>query len=183
MARRSWPIEAVVGVIWGRRGNDSLGAASWLQFCKKSAWIWLQISLKETPISAAIFATITPRSGCDRASIVMLVLRRSPADRLETNPRRSRDRISSIAARSRHDRGSIGLRSWSSSTMFRCRSMEIQRFGEVHASTQWEEIGTIEGHPMEIQAIVIRTIFVVRAICCRPRDGDRTHQETPRGHR
>ena len=62
----------------------------------------------------------------DRATIVVLVLRRSLAGRLETNARRSHDRISSIAARSRRDRGLIGLRSWSSSTMFRRRWIELQ---------------------------------------------------------
>ena len=61
-------------------------------------------------IYAVIFATIAPRSGRDRASIVVLMLRRSPSDRLETNPRRSHDRISSIAARSRLDRAAIAAR-------------------------------------------------------------------------
>ena len=60
------------------------------------------------------------------ATIVVLVLRRSPVSRLETNARRSHDGISSITARSRRDRGSIGMRSWSSSTMFRRRWMELQ---------------------------------------------------------
>ena len=123
---KSWPLEAVVGVGWRRRGNDSMGAASWLQFREKLAGIWLQFSVNEASISAAIFATIAPRSGYDRASIVTLVLRRSPADRLEMNPHWFRARISSIAARSRRDRGSIGLRSLSSSTMLRRRPMKIQ---------------------------------------------------------
>ena len=145
-----------------------------------SATNQLELGFNFASIFATIFATIAPRSGRDRASIVVLVLRRSPADRLETNPQRSHDRISSIAPRSRLDHGSIGLRSWSSSTIFRRHSMEIQRSGEVHASPQWEEIRMIEGHPMEIHAIVIRTIPVVRAIRCRLRDGDRTHQKAPR---
>ena len=63
-----------------------------------------------------------------------------------------------IAARSHRDRGSIGPRSWSSSML--CLRRRI-----------------------EIQVIVIRTITVLRAIRCRPHDGDQTHQETPRASR
>ena len=78
-------------------------------------------------------ATIGPRS----ASIMMLELRRSLDDRRETNPRRSRAIISSIAARSRRDRGvlprsSIAVRlcsnewtiaiNWSYAPRSRCRS-------------------------------------------------------------
>ena len=60
-----------------------------------------------------------------------------------------------IAARSRRDRGSIGPRSWRSSTIVLCRRIKIHM-------------------------IVNRTIAVLRAIRCRPHDGDRTHQEAPR---
>ena len=68
----SWPLEAVMGVVWRRCGNESLDVASWLKFREKSAWIYLQFGLKEIPISAAIFATIAPRLDRDLASIMML---------------------------------------------------------------------------------------------------------------
>ena len=55
-------------------------------------------------IFAAIFTTIAPRSGRDRASIVVLVLLRSPSVRPATIPRQ-------ISSRSRLDRAAISVRS------------------------------------------------------------------------
>ena len=91
-----------------------------------SATILLQFLLQNGHDFRHDRATIGPQSDRDRAMIVVLVLRRSPAGGLDTNARRSHDRISSIAARSHRDRGLIGLRSWSSSTMFRRRWIELQ---------------------------------------------------------
>ena len=125
LARRSWPIEAVVEAVWRSHGSDSLGRHRGFPIGLKYAWIWLQSGLKKTTFSA----TIGSRSGHDHGLIMTLSRRRSPADRGETNPRRSRAGISSIAARSRRDRGSIGLRSWSSSMMFRLRPMKRQENG------------------------------------------------------
>ena len=62
---KSWPLEAVVGVGWRRRGDDSMAAASWLQFREKLAGIWLQFSVKE----AYIPPRYSPRSRHDPATI------------------------------------------------------------------------------------------------------------------
>ena len=58
-------------------------------------------------IFAAIFATIAARSGRDRASIVVLVIRRSPSVRPATIPQRNLLDRGSIAPRSRFDRAVI----------------------------------------------------------------------------
>ena len=50
-------------------------------------------------------ATIAPRSNRDRATIVVLILHRSPADRLETIPQGKNCDRGSIAARSDRNRG------------------------------------------------------------------------------
>ena len=78
-------------------------------------------------------ATIAPRSGHDRVSIVILELGRPPSDHVGSIPRQNLCDRGLIASRSRLDRGSIGPRSWGSSTTILCRPMEIQRSGEFHA--------------------------------------------------
>ena len=54
-------------------------------------------------IFAAIFAMIAPRSGCDRASIAVLVVRRSPSFRPATCPWQNLLDRGLIAPRSRFD--------------------------------------------------------------------------------
>ena len=81
---KSWPLEAVVGVVWRRRGNESLDAASWLQFREKSAWIWLQISLQE----GHDFRHKRPRSRRDRASIVLQMLQEMTIESRGIDPTR-----------------------------------------------------------------------------------------------
>ena len=157
---------------WSGRGGWFM--ASWERFLGTMSWLPFCFRI------AIILATIGPRSGHDRAAIGPRSWSRSFVDRRALEWRWFHHVSSPIAARSRRDRGSIEPLSWSSSTIIICRPMEIKHSGEVHASPHWEEIRTIKGHPMEIQAIVIRTIPVVRAICCRPRDVDRTHQKAPR---
>ena len=92
---------------WSVRGSGFqaswrrfLGHGSWLQIRDESAWFQLQFCFT----CATIFATIAPRLGHDRASIMTLELCQSLADRWETNPLRSRAIVSSIAARTRRDR-------------------------------------------------------------------------------
>ena len=126
MARRSWPIEVVVEADSWLCGSDSLGMDRGFNSATNQLEFGFNFASIFATVFAAIFATIALRSGRDRASIVMLVLRRSPVDRLETNPQRSHDRISSIAAQSRRDRVVIGLRSWSSSTMYLDRLIDLQ---------------------------------------------------------
>ena len=90
-----------------RRGSDSLGmgrgfnsAMNRLEFCFNFASMF-------ATIFAPIVATIAPRSGHDRASIVVLVVRRSPSFRPATCPRRNLLDRGSIAPRSRFDRAAI----------------------------------------------------------------------------
>ena len=97
---------------------------SWLQFRDESVVSLASILLPNSHDFCHDRATIAPRTGRDRATIV--VIRRSPSDQLETIPRRFHYEISWIAARSRRDRGSIGPRSWSSSTIFLRRWIELQ---------------------------------------------------------
>ena len=84
--------------------------------------------------------------------------------------------------RSRLDRGSIGPRSWGSSTAILCRPMEIQRSEGFHASPQWKEVGVIESHPMRIvrsesihttpQIAKIMTVHAVLPITEKSRPSD-----------
>ena len=107
------------------RGNDSMGAASWLQFRKKSAWIWLQISVQGTSPSA----TIGPRSGHDRGpESSSIVVSSSRNDSAAKDVQSRLDRVV-IAARSCRDRGSIKPQSWSSSTTPPRRPIDLQVTG------------------------------------------------------
>ena len=81
------------------------GHGSWLQIRDESTWFQLQFRFTCPTIFTTIFATIAPRLGRDRASIKLLQLRRSLADRWKTIPLRSCAIFSSIAVRSRRDRG------------------------------------------------------------------------------
>ena len=128
-----------------------LGHGSWLQFRNESVMANASILLPNRHNFCHDQAILGPRSGRDRATIVVLILRRSPADRRETISQRKRCDRGSIAPRSRLDRTAIV----GSSTSCLCR-------------------------PMKIQAIVIRTIIVVHTIRCRPRDGNWTHRRAPR---
>ena len=83
------------------------GHGSWLQFRDESAWFQLQFRFTFATIFAAISATITPRSGRDRASIVVITLLRSPSVRPATIPRRTLLDCGSIAPRSRFDQAAI----------------------------------------------------------------------------
>ena len=104
---KMWAIEAVVGVVWRRRGNESLGAASWLQFHEKSARIGLQISLQE----GHDFRHDRPRSRRDRALIGRRSCSRRSRKCRKIATKRIRDESCKIAVQSRHDRGSISARS------------------------------------------------------------------------
>ena len=92
-----------MGAVFKRRGGASLGmgrgfnsAGNELQFCFEKGMI---------------FGMIGPRSGHDRATIFILVDRRSSSGRLEAIPQGKDCDRSSIAPRSWLDRGSIGPRS------------------------------------------------------------------------
>ena len=128
-----------------------LGHESWLQFRNESVIAKASILLPNRHDFRHDQATIAPRSGRNWATIVVLILHRSPADRWKTIPQRKSCVRGSISTRSRLDRTAIV--GSSTSCLFR---------------------------PMKIQAIVIRTIIVVHTICCRPRDGNRTHRRAPR---
>ena len=73
LARRSWPIEAIVEAVWRSHGSDSLGRHRGFLIGLKYAWIWLQSSLKKTMFSA----TIEPRSWVNHdprsPSVVVLI--------------------------------------------------------------------------------------------------------------
>ena len=136
LARRSWPIEAVVEAVWRSHGSNSLGRHRGFPIGLKYAWIWLQSGQKKTTFSA----TIGPRSGHDRVTIgprswvnhdpkSPSIACRSRGDKSPTIPRQNLLDRGSIAPRLRLDRGSIGQRSWISSTMFRRRPMKRQENG------------------------------------------------------
>ena len=72
----SWVIEAVVEADSWLRGSDSLGMDRGFN----STTNQLEFGFNFASIFSTIFATIAPRSGRYRASIMVLVLRRSPAD-------------------------------------------------------------------------------------------------------
>ena len=100
--------------------------------------------------SASNRLQIWPRSSHDRAAI-------GPRSCVDRDPGARSAAVWSCGIHSmtkdvwsRVDRGSIGPRSWGSSTTILCRPMEIQRSGEFHASPQWKEVGVIESHPMRI---------------------------------
>ena len=143
---------------WGDRGGalmtsrgGFLAHGSWLQFRDEWMIAKASISLPNRHDFCHDQAKIGPRSGRDRATIVVLILRRSSADRWETIPQQKRCDRSSIAPRSRLDRTAI-----------------------VGSSTSCLR------RPMKIQAIVIRTIIVVHTIRCHLRDGNQMHQRAPR---
>ena len=69
-----------------RRGSDSLGIGRGFNSATNQLEFGLNFASMFVTIFAAIFATIAPRSGRDRASIVVLVVRRSPSFRLATIP-------------------------------------------------------------------------------------------------
>ena len=161
LVRRSWQIDAVVGVDSWLRGSDSLGMDRGFNSATNQLEFGFNFASIFATIFAAIFATIARRSGRDRASIVVLVLRRSLADRLETNPGRSHDRISSIAARSRLDRAAnveffhdCPPSSDGNPTLWRGPRIVIM-------GRDRDDRGPSDGDPGD-------------------RDGDRTHQKAPR---
>ena len=69
-------------------------------------------------------ATIWPRSGVNRDARASSIAYQSMGDESAPIPRQK-------SPRSRRDRGSIGLRSWSSSTMFHRRPMKRQENGRL----------------------------------------------------
>ena len=75
LAKKSSPIDAVVGADWRRHESDSLGIDRGSRIGAECATISLQKSHDR--------ATITSRSGHDRALIVILILNRSPSDSVE----------------------------------------------------------------------------------------------------
>ena len=99
MARRSWPIEAVVEVVSWLRGSDSVGIGRGFN----SATIWTGFSGG----FSVNFTSKAPRLGHDRASIVVLGLRRSSSARMAAIPPRMLPNRGSIAPRSRLDRTAI----------------------------------------------------------------------------
>ena len=123
----SWPLEAVVGVGWRRRGSGSLGVASWLQFREKIRAIWASNQPPKRPRFPPRLTTISARSGFDRASIVLLKLHRSASARAGSIPRHNVCDRGSIAPRSRLDRAAIAARSRGSSSSFPHRPMVIRR--------------------------------------------------------
>ena len=109
LARRSWPIEAIVGAEFMRRGSDSLGMGHGFNSATNQLEFGFNFASMFATIFATIFTTIAPRSGRDRASIVVLLVRRSPSFQPATIPRqkspRSRLDRTAIAVRSGRDRG------------------------------------------------------------------------------
>ena len=109
------------GGLMASRGRF-LVRGSWIQFRNQSASI--------LPPNIMHFsrdrATIGPRSGCDWATIAPRSWSWSFVDRRPLDWRRFHHVNSLIAARSRRDRGSIGLRSWSSSRKLLNRPMKIR---------------------------------------------------------
>ena len=118
MTRRSWPIEAVVGVVgtipwaWHRGFNST----------KNQFGFGFKLASKRP--------RFPPRSDHDRVMIGsrLWVNRdpRSPSVVVLIEWRRFRNFSSTIAARSRRDRGLIGPRSWSSSTCLHSRPIALQ---------------------------------------------------------
>ena len=97
---KSWPLEAVMGVVWRRRGSGSLGWG-----CRfNSATRLTSISLQHEPRSWHDQATIGPQSGHDLASIVDLDLSQPPSSQVRMIPRRKE-------VQSWHDRAPIATRS------------------------------------------------------------------------
>ena len=74
-----------------------LGHGSWLQFCDESVMAKASIFLPNRHDFRHDQATIAPRSGRDWATIVVLILRRSPSDQQEKIPQRKRFDRGSIA--------------------------------------------------------------------------------------
>ena len=118
LGSKSWAMEVIVEAVRWRRGGDSLGvdcgfssATNQLQFCLRISCILAAIG----PRSGHDRAVIGPRSRHDRATIVVLVVRRSTSARLAVIPPCKLP-----------DRGSIGPRSWSSSTKLLNRPMKIR---------------------------------------------------------
>ena len=108
-----------------------------------------ELGFKSASKKATISATIAPRSGFDRASIVVLGHRRSLADRWETNPRQNLLDRGSIAPQSRLDHAAI-----------------VKFFHAVpppsdRALTGWT-----------IAIALIPCAAIVRRIYCWPSDGD-----------
>ena len=105
MARRSWPIEAVVGVDSWLHGSDSLGMGRGFN----SATNWLEFSFNFAStfatIFSAIFALIAPRSGVDRGVSASSVTVHSTGDDSMAKSPRSRLDCAAIAVRSGRDRG------------------------------------------------------------------------------
>ena len=75
MARRSWPIEAVVEANSWLRGSDSLGMDRGFNSATNQLELGFNFASIFATIFAAIFGTIAPQSGRDQTSIVVLVLR------------------------------------------------------------------------------------------------------------
>ena len=90
-----------MGVDSWLRGSDSLGMGCGFN----SATNELEFGFNFASMFATIFATIAPRSGRDRASIVVLVVCRSPFVRPATIPRQNLLDRAAIAVRSGRDRG------------------------------------------------------------------------------
>ena len=103
LARRSWPIEAVVEAVWPSHGSDSLGRHRGFPIGLKYVWIWLQSGLKKTTFSA----TIGPRSWVNHDPKSPSIACRSRGDESPTIPRRNLLDRGSIAPRSRIDRAEI----------------------------------------------------------------------------
>ena len=105
---KSWAIKAVMRAESRRRGSGLPWAALWLQIRADLAWILLQKEPKNRP-----------RSSHDRPRLTTIE-RRSCSKCFGTVDRSSWNGFHAegtpISARSRHDRGSIGPRSWCSST-------------------------------------------------------------------
>ena len=69
-----------------RRGSDSLGMGRGFNSATNQLEFGFNFASMFATIIAAIFVTIAPRSGRDRASIVVLVVSRSPSFRPATIP-------------------------------------------------------------------------------------------------
>ena len=111
LSLESWMMEAVVGAIFKRRGGFSFSMSHGFNFGSILTKFRGEFGPLFPRFRRYEWTTIEPRSGHDRASIVVLSLRRSLADQWRTIPHHFRFISASIAARSRRDRVLPGVSS------------------------------------------------------------------------
>ena len=170
-------IRPKIVVNWSIRGSGFqaswrrfFGRGLWLQIRDKSTWFRLQFHFTCATIFSTIFATIAPRLGRDRASILPLKLRRSLADRWGLIPLHFRSISASFPLHFRFDRGSIAPRSRLD------RAAIVKFFLESPAPSDYLIV-------MKIRCSRSVHAALLDAVRSRSRDGNRMIFPSPRGHR